>query len=149
MPGSVRTRATTVLALTAVLSSAGCGLAIPNDPDGTLRDVTGGTLRVGVDTNSGVEPLIEVVEGFADQLDAEIEWHEHGEEHLVAMLEGDDIDLAVGGFTDQTPWSSRAGMTRPIVGIPALDDPTVLLVQLGENAFLTELEAYLDAEDLT
>ncbi|WP_293699534.1 hypothetical protein [uncultured Agrococcus sp.] len=145
-----------VAALAAVVVAlAGCGIQIPADPDGTLDSVENGTLRVGVAAEPGLAEyhdgeaagtLVDVAHRFAQELNADIEWSSHSEERLVAMLEGDDLDLALGGFTDSSPWSDRVGMTRPVTGIPGTDDPIVMLVPMGENAFLDALERHLDAE---
>lgn len=141
------------LLLTAML--AGCGLSVPADPDGTLHTVTGGELRVGVSPDpglvSGDDPptgsIPDLVTGFADTLDAEVEWTVGSEETLVGMLERGQLDLVAGGITDQTPWLDRAGVSRGYTGIQGADGRSlVMLVPLGENAFLSEVERYLDEE---
>ncbi|MFJ4175112.1 transporter substrate-binding domain-containing protein [Microbacterium sp. NPDC089696] len=136
---------------------AGCGLAVPSDPDGTLERVTGGELRVGWSADPGLiaadddgEPtgsLPDLVDGFADGIDADVEWTEASEETLVGMLERDDLDLIAGGMTDATLWVDKAGMTRGFPGIDGADGRSIVLfVPLGENAFLSALERYLDQE---
>lgn len=142
------------LAMTAVL--AGCGISVPADPEGTLQAVSGGELRVGVSSDEGLAdvsgdaptgPLIDLVNAFAQSIDAEVEWSTGSEETLVVMLEEGDLDLVVGGLTDQTPWVDRVGVTRGYSGIEgARDRAIVMFVPLGENAFLTELEGFLDTE---
>ncbi|WP_229703278.1 hypothetical protein [Microbacterium murale] len=131
-------------------------MTVPTDPDSTLQQVSGGDLRVGVSPAEGLAdvstdaptgPLVDLVDTFADSLDADVEWTIDSEETLVGMLEEDDLDLVVGGFTDQTPWIDRAGVTRGYTGIPGADGRSiVMLVPLGENAFLSELELFLDTE---
>ncbi|WP_449281289.1 hypothetical protein [Leucobacter sp.] len=138
------------------LGLQGCGLTVPTDPDGTLEGVRGGTLRVGLSPEpglvevSGGEPsgaLIDLVEDFARRIDATPEWTVRGEEGIVGMLEEGELDLAVGGFTDGTPWSDRVGVSRGYPGVPGSDGRAlVVFVPLGENAFLTELERFLDEE---
>lgn len=135
---------------------AACGPGIPTDPDGTLDAVTGETLHVGVSVDPGLVeadrgeatgPLAELAEDFAASLDAGVEWRFAGEETLVTLLEEGEIELAIGGFTDRTPWAERVGVTRGYSGIPGTGDRTiVMLVPMGENAFLSELESFLDAE---
>lgn len=141
------------IALCAAL--AGCGVQIPADPDGTLDRVSGGTLRAGASPNgelvrvddgevSGSEA--ELVEAFASSLDARVEWTEGSEESLVRGLEHGDLDLVVGGLTDATPWSDKAGMSRPYAEAVDSHGDThklVMLVPLGENAFLSALETFL------
>ena len=151
MPSRLR-NAVPVLALTATL--AGCGISVPADPDGTLQDVSGGELRVGVSADEGLADtstdtpsgsLIDLVDGFAESIDAEIEWTVGSEETLVTMLEEDDLDLVVGGLTDQTPWADRVGVTRGYTDIEGADDRAIVMfVPLGENAFLSALERHLD-----
>lgn len=152
---SLRIAAGTVtLIVTAAL--AGCGLTIPRDPNGTLDAVRGGELRVGISPDGelvdvdGEEPtgsVIDLVEGFADELDAEPEWTVATEETLVRMLEQGDLDLVAGGLTSDTPWLDKAGVSRGYPGIEGADGrELVMLVPLGENAFLSALERYLDEE---
>lgn len=139
--------------LAVVLS--GCGISIPTDPDGTLDRVRGGELRVGVSPNPGFIEVgggrpsgaeIDAIEAFADHLDADIDWTVGSEEALVRALEDERLDLVAGGLTDQTPWIDKAGVTRPYAEVTAEDGEThrlVMLVPLGENAFLSDLETFL------
>ncbi|MEV7631688.1 hypothetical protein AB0N64_04665 [Microbacterium sp. NPDC089318] len=134
----------------------GCGMSIPTDPDGTLEKVTGGELRIGASPDSGLVdvdastpsgPLPDLADRFAASLDAEPEWTVGSEETLVGMLEAGDLDLVIGGFTEKTPWIDKAGITRGYSGITGADGrKIVLLVPLGENAFLSDLERFLDKE---
>jgi polar amino acid transport system substrate-binding protein len=119
------------LALALVLVLGGC--AVPRDPEGTLERVQGGTLRVGVTATEpwvrleggrprGVE--VALVEGFARELRARVEWFEGSESELIAALGERQLDLVVGGLTADTPWSKEAALTRPyattrvLVGFP-------------------------------
>lgn len=146
----------TLVAVAAITFLAGCGMRIPSDPGGTLTEVTGGTLRVGVShtpglieaTGDGIEgPLVATVESFAEEHDATVEWTVQSEEQLVGLLQQDEIDLAVGGFTEESPWTGMVGMSRSysLPGTPP-ETKCVMLVQLGENEFLTALETFLDDE---
>ncbi|RUR01851.1 transporter substrate-binding domain-containing protein [Labedella endophytica] len=149
-------RASLMLAVLSVATLTGCGITIPADPDGTLDRVTDGTLRVGVSqsdpwtvTEGTGQPQgteVDLVEAFAAHLDADIEWTAGGESDLVQALEAGDLDLVVGGFTDATPWESKAAVTQPYAESTAPDGGTarhVMLAPLGENAFLVELEHFL------
>ena len=139
-----------------VVLLAGCGLTIPADPDGTLDSVTGGELRVGVSPDGelvrvdGGTPsgsVVELVDDFARSIDAEPTWTVATEESLVRMLETGDLDLIAGGITADTPWVDKAGVSRGHSGIDGADGrELVMLVPLGENAFLSRLEGFLDEE---
>lgn len=143
------------VALALTLGLAGCA-SYPADPDGTLDRVSGGTLRVGISPNgdwtditdegepSGVE--VTLVKQFAESIDAEIEWMEGGEEQLLTELEEGALDLIIGGFTDKTPWSTKAAITKPFAEVEAKSGKTekhVMAAAMGENAFLLELEKFL------
>src|SRR5215211_1799216 len=115
---------------------AGCG--IPRDPEGTLDRVRGGTLRAGITANDpwttleggrpgGVE--VELVERFADELGARVEWVDGSEAELIGALEVRELDLVVGGLTADTPWQAKAAITRSyattrvVVAVPASQPP--------------------------
>lgn len=136
----------------------GCGVKIPADPSGTLDAVQGGVLRAGVTPNGewvcldGNEPTgseIDALTHFAESLDADVEWTVGSEEALVRGLENGELDVVAGGLTDQTPWAHKAGLTRPYDEVTLADGSTiklVMLVPLGENAFVSTLETFLTAE---
>jgi ABC-type amino acid transport substrate-binding protein len=138
------------------LVMTGCGVQVPVDPDGTYEQVVGGVLRVGASPDgelirvdggevTGTEATL--VEEFAASHDADVEWTISGEEQLVGHLERGELDLVVGAITDETPWVDRAGTTRAYTGIPGSGGiALVMLVPLGENRFLSELELFLDGE---
>jgi polar amino acid transport system substrate-binding protein len=107
-----------VAALTALVA-AGCG--VPRDPESTLDRVRGGVLRVGVTASEpwttleggrpgGVE--VELVERFAGELGARVEWVDGSEADLIGALEMRELDLVVGGLTADTPWQAKAAITR-------------------------------------
>ncbi|MGO2746673.1 hypothetical protein [Microbacterium sp.] len=145
-----------LLTLIMAVSLVGCGISLPTDPDGTLETVSGGELRVGVssddrlvDVSSSTPtgPLVDLVDAFADSLDADVHWTIDGEETLVGMMEEGELDLVIGGLTDQTPWADRVGVTRGYTGIDGAGDRSIVMfVPLGENAFLSDLEGFLDTE---
>lgn len=135
---------------------AGCVAQIPVDPEGTLEDVRSGTISVGVTPNADFVkvsdgPLqgseIQMIKGLAENLDAEVEWTVGGEEQLITALENGDLDLVAGGISSKTPWSEQVGMTRPYtkhLDADGKESKIVLLVPPGENAFLFEVERFLD-----
>jgi polar amino acid transport system substrate-binding protein len=123
------------LLLLVALLAAGC--EYPRDPEGTLDRVRGGVMRVGVThvdpwvkldgaTPSGVE--VELLQRFADTLDAEIEWVEGSESDLMEALHGRQLDVVVAGLTRRSEWQRVAALTRPFVSyevvIAAPDEAT-------------------------
>lgn len=149
-------RATTVAL--AVLLLTGCGMQIPDDPDATLDRVRGATLHVGFTVNppwtersgSGTPTGTEadLVTEFADHLDATVEWTEGSEAELVDALDRGEVDLVVGGFLADTPWTEGAAVTRPYLETTSDGgiDEHVMLVPLGENGFQSALERFLYQE---
>ncbi|WP_129656971.1 transporter substrate-binding domain-containing protein [Rothia halotolerans] len=158
--GWTRRKTTTLLAVVSALAVlAGCGTTIPADPDGTLDRVTGGTLRVGVshqppwtDITGDGEPSgteAGLVRDFADSLDAEVEWETGGEEHLIHLLEEEELDVVIGGLTKDSPWERQVALTtsyREATGPAGETSQHVMAVPMGENAFMTALERFLLAE---
>lgn len=135
--------------LAAALAVIGCAIAagcqFPRDPEGTLDRVTDGTMRVGVIDNppsvrladgepSGVEP--ELVRRFAASLGAEIEWIEGSETELVEAMRGYQLDLLIGGLTNNSLWQREVAVTSPY-----LDTEVQFAVPPG-----TELPDDLDGE---
>jgi ABC-type amino acid transport substrate-binding protein len=152
-----------VAALAVLLAAGGCSATIPSDPDGTLENVRGGTLRVGVSPNppwtdlpggpdadpAGTE--VELVEQFAESIDAEILWVPGGEEDLVGQLEHSELDLLIGGLTAKSPWSNKVALTyryTSTTGPRGEKELHVMAAPMGENAFLVELERFLLDQEL-
>ncbi|GEK79900.1 transporter substrate-binding domain-containing protein [Agrococcus baldri] len=150
--------AAVALAAAATIALAGCGITIPSDVDGTLDRATDGVLEVGITPNpphvdtSGEQPTgteIALVTSFAGSIGASVAWTEGSEQSLVQLLEIGELDLVVGGFTEQTPWSDRVAVTRAYAEAAQPDGSTsglVMLAPMGENALLSALERHLDAE---
>jgi membrane-bound lytic murein transglycosylase MltF len=142
------------VALAALLTLPGCA-AIPADPEGTLERVSGGVLRVGMSQHepwtalddgerSGVE--VRLIEEFAAERDADVEWHDGGEEALIGQLHRGELDVVVGGLTEKSPWVDQAALTRPYVVLTSPEgspEPHVLAARMGENALLVALERFL------
>ena len=153
-----RTGRRLLLALVAGVALSGCA-GIPVDPEGTLERVSGGILRVGMSEHepwtardggdrTGVE--VDLVEEFAAELDAEIEWHDGGEEALIEQLHRGELDVVVGGLTEATPWVDSAALTRPYVVVTSPEgspEPHVIAARRGENALLVALERFLMARE--
>lgn len=115
------------LAIVLALTLAACG--IPRDPEGTLARASGGVMRVGVTdappwvelgdaSVDGIE--VRLVERFAEEIDAEIEWMEGSEEEISSALRVRELDLVIGGLTAETPWASEASITHPYLTTAAL-----------------------------
>lgn len=141
-----------------VASLAGC-TAIPADPDHTLDRVrTQKVLRAGASPASGFVEIdgdkvtgreADLVTAFAQREGARVEWHIEGEEHLMTSLEDGALDLVIGGLTSDTPWEKKAALTRPYAEDTTPQGRTrkhVIAAPLGENAFISELERFLDEE---
>lgn len=145
-----------LLLCTALLVS-GCGVSIPTDPEGSLDRIRSThVLRVGaspspewVEVSDGGPPTgrePELVEAFAEHLGAEVEWTVGGEEHLVTLLEEGELDLAVGGVTEDNLWVDKVALTRSYleVEVDGSTESHVMMVRMGENALQSELERWLD-----
>jgi polar amino acid transport system substrate-binding protein len=116
---------------------AGCS-DLPRDPQETSRHAQGGRLRVGLVEHppwvirTEGEPVgaeVELVRRFAAELGATPEWHWGGEQQHLEALEHYQLDLVVGGMTDETPWAKYVGLTSPYfeerikVGVPRSMQP--------------------------
>lgn len=119
------------LLLAATVSGVGCSL--PHDPNGTLVQVRGGTMHVGVSeaapwvTRDGEVPAgieVDLVRRFADDLGSEVEWVWGTQEEHLEALERFDLHLVIGGLTRATPWRGRIALSAPYftdtlrVGLP-------------------------------
>jgi polar amino acid transport system substrate-binding protein len=110
-----------LLALAISLICVGCA-SPPIDPEATLQRVRGGTIRAGITDNppwtivrevemSGVE--VDLLEGLAEDTDADIEWVDGSEEELLGALELGQLDVVVGGLSAENTWSKHAAFTHP------------------------------------
>jgi polar amino acid transport system substrate-binding protein len=128
----MRSAAAALVALAAAVAAPGC--EIPQDPDGTLDRVTGGTMRVGIAeadpwvTLDGGEPSggveVELVRRFARELGARVEWVDGSEEELVNAVKEGSLDLVIAGMTQNSRWQQDVAFTRPyaeariVIGVP-------------------------------
>lgn len=146
-----RKSALAVVSVTALL--AGC-TSIPADSMGTLDRATGGTLVVGVSEHppwtvvsedgeySGSE--VDLIESFADSIDAEVEWHTAPESVLAGRISEDELDIVIGGLTTSSPWTTHMATTRSYAQVDGED--MVMGVRLGENELMVALERHLAQE---
>ena len=110
---------------------------VPRDPESTLDRVSGGTMRVGVSHNppwvnlDGTEPTgveVELVEAFAAELNADVEFYEGATDDLAAAIHVRELDLVIAGLTATTTLSSEITVTHPylttavVVGVPPESD---------------------------
>ena len=139
-------RLLTVIAIAFVLTA--CDL--PRDPEGTLERVEGSSMQVGIadsppwtiitgDEPTGVEP--ELIRQFARELDAEVEWVEGAQSEILEQIESGHLDVAIGGFTADDPWSKRVTFIQPYFTLG--EDHHVMAVPHGENAWIVRLERFL------
>lgn len=136
---------------------------IPRDPESTLNRVSGGTMRVGVSANEpwvildGPEPAgveVEIIEGFAASIDAEIEWFPGTEEELAAALHSRELDVLLGGIESTSVLAAEVTLTHPylttasVVGVPQDSDirEDITGVEVAVEAG-TEEAALLDKTD--
>lgn len=147
---TARRRLSTALLTPCILALSACG-SIPADSAGTLDRARGGTLVVGVSENepwtdvddstgevSGSEA--ELIEGFAESIDADVEWVPGSESVLAEQIKEGELDVIIGGLTKKSPWSSHMALTRPYT------EDLVMGVQMGENELQVALERYLAEE---
>jgi polar amino acid transport system substrate-binding protein len=147
---------------------AACGL--PRDPEGTLERVIGGTMRVGAAENppwvvfEGEEPTgveVAMVERFADEVDAEIEWFDGSVEELAAAVHAGELDLLIGGLASTSSLAADAALTHPyhttqlvIAGPDLIEDVAGVRVSVERGTEAAGLVEKLDAipvevEDVT
>ncbi|MGP6174305.1 transporter substrate-binding domain-containing protein [Corynebacterium sp. A21] len=127
---------------------------IPADSIGTLDRARQGTLVVGVSehhpwTNvsetgeySGSE--IDLIESFADSIDATIEWHHAPESVLAGKIKNNQLDIVIGGLTTSSPWATHMAMTRSYA--KAGGEDMVMGLRMGENELQVALERHLAEE---
>ena len=128
-------------------------------PKGTLDRVRGGILRVGITyadpwvSRVGAEPTgveVELVEAFARDLGSRVEWVQGSEEQLFEKLELGELDLVIGGITAKSPWKRKGAFTRPyatVLSETGQPEKHVMAAHMGENAFLTELDVFLQGRE--
>lgn len=139
-----------------LLVVAGCQGNFPADARGSLDRATEGELRVGIAENapwtevapdgsvSGTE--VELLNDYAETIDAEIRWIPGGENVLAAEMKEGNLDLVIGGLASDVPWTSEIALTRPYATAQGPDGKPVDIVmgvRPGENALLVDLERYL------
>lgn len=136
--------------------ATGCAGGLPRDAQGSLDRARGGVLRVGVSEHppftvveangeiSGDE--VELMREYAAGIDAEVEWTPGPESLLSEAMKDGQLDVVIGGFTADSPWTSTIAFTRPYTTLDRPDGSTakvVMGVRPGENALMVDLELFL------
>lgn len=135
-------------------ASAGCD-RYPRDPEETLRSVEEtGVLHVGVshrppwvDASDGDIGGIEadLVHDLAEQMEIEVRWWRMSESEIVEALGHGEIDLAIGGFSRDSPWQDHVAFTLPYVSHQRQEH--VWAGRAGENRWVMHLERFLEGRD--
>lgn len=124
----------------------------PDDPNGTLERVRGGTMRVGVAHDPPFVtlaaephgPEADLIRAYARSVDARIVWNRSGHDVLMRELEGHRLDAVIGGHAKDSPWAGRVSTSRPF-RVPDADGrevQRVLALPPGENAWQMEFERF-------
>jgi polar amino acid transport system substrate-binding protein len=147
-----------LFAVAVAVSTQACS-AIPRDAGGALNRVMGGMLRVGIIEHhpwtvvephgtSGVEPRL--LEQWAAQLGAQVEWRHGDLAGLVDALHRREIDVLAAGLYDTTPYARQLALSQPYVKFEDAHGQThalVLGVTPGESALLFSLDRFLAAQN--
>lgn len=120
-----------ILIILAVLVLAGC--RYPVNIERPMADMHGGELNIGlsenppwvINTDQGPAGLeVEIVRALAEDMDATINWHWDSESSLLAALSQYQLDLVIGGLTQDANVSTLAAPTKAYyqshysVGVP-------------------------------
>jgi polar amino acid transport system substrate-binding protein len=140
-----------------ILVCLAIGCEYPRDAGGTFRRVRHDVIRAGVvrnhpwvdlnnDVPTGIEP--QLLQRLAELLNAKINWTIGSETMLVEQLEARQLDVVIGGMTNDTPWSDRIGMSQWYVSaIDPIDKKKrkhVWAVMPGESRWLLEIDRFLE-----
>ena len=128
--------------------------SLPVNSEGTLERARGDELVVGISENkpwtqtsgtgrySGIE--VDLIEGFADTIDADVQWLHAPESVLAEKIKNGQLDLMIGGLSSSSPWSSHMALSRPYHQFDG--EEKVMGIRLGENDLMMALERYLAHE---
>lgn len=87
---------------------------------------------------------MELIKGFAESIDADVEWYSAPESVLAGKIKEDQLDIVIGGLTSTSPWSTHMALTRPYTKVDG--ESMVMGTRLGENELMVALERYLAEE---
>ena len=139
---------------------AACSGPFPAAPDGTLERIRAdGVLRAGAahhppevvhPERDGADPTgteVAMIEDYAAELGAEVEWYVASETVLMERLETGRLDLVVAGLHADSVWADTAGLTRAYAratGPDGAEVRRVIATPAGENALMSSLERWFD-----
>ncbi len=127
-----------ILGLTLVLALAACDF--PRDPNGTLQRVeTSGEMRTGIiDDSNNAEASLTLAQSIAQVHSAQPLATQGSAETLLHSLERGDLDIVIGAFAEDSPWTGRVAFTDPANSPNPPDHQPALraIVQTGENGWL-------------
>jgi polar amino acid transport system substrate-binding protein len=151
-----RTRRRALAILVAALTTASCS-AVPRDSAGALDRLRGGVLRAGVvdhppwtvvDNHTITGTEAHLLEEWASQLGARVEWRAGDLDELVEALHRREIDVLAAGLHQKTPYAPQLALTQPYAESTDAHGKTqrvVLAVTPGESALLFNLDQFLAA----
>lgn len=97
-----------------LLVAAGCD-RFPSDTSGTSERARGGEFRVGWIEGTGNEAeLRALLAGLGRHVRGRARVERGAGEPLLMRLEAGELDLVVGDFDKESPWSSRVAFSRPL-----------------------------------
>lgn len=135
-----------VLALICVLSAlAGCS-ALPRDPDGTLDRVRdSGMMKVGIVETPGAAlpaPARALLARLSAATGAKPQLMPGAAEPLLMALEAGKLDLVVGNFAHDTPWTQRVALSPPLAvrGAKEMRIDLIAAMPPGENRWIMLVE---------
>ena len=145
-----------IAVLATALACASCS-AVPRDSNGALDRVRGGVLRAGVvdhppwtvvDNHTITGTEAHLLEDWASQLGARVEWRAGDLDELVDALHHREIDVLAAGLHQKTPYAAQLALTQPYAESTDGRGNTqriVLAVTPGESALLFNLDQFLAA----
>jgi hypothetical protein len=149
-PAATPTRRRVITVLLAAFTLQACA-PWPRDPERTLDESTGGTLRVGASEAppsltrgeaGAMGPEADMVEAFARSIDARVEWRWGALDAHLEALERYELDLVAGGLSAGSPWKGRVAFTRP--WRQQGETRHALAVPPGENGMLVAVERVIE-----
>jgi ABC-type amino acid transport substrate-binding protein len=143
-----------VILAAAAFATCSC-TSVPRDSHGALDRVRGGVLRAGVvdhppwtvvDDHTVTGTEAQLLEDWAAQLGARVEWRAGDLDELVEALHRREVDVLAAGLHQNTPYAPQLALTQPYAESTDARGKTqrvVLAVTPGESALLFNLDQFL------